>query len=449
MSRAAIAMEGKLYGDDATFRGVSTDSRSVQPGQLFFALKGPNFDGVRFARQAAEKGAAGIVAQSVTKVRLPGIAVDDTRQALGRLGASWRRRMPATVIALTGSNGKTTLKEMVAAGLSQVAATLATRGNLNNDIGMPLMLLSLAREHRYAVLEMGANHAGEIAWLTSLAMPAIVAITNAGPSHLEGFGSIDGVARAKGEILQGADRPQTAVLNADDQYFDLWCSMASDLNIVSFGRAEDAMVRIADVNTDAGGSTFMLHLAGEVLTVHLPLPGLHNVTNAAAAAAILMAAGLLPEQIRAGLQAVQPIGGRLRSLPGLRGSRLFDDSYNANPASVTAAAEFIAAQDGESWLLLGDMGELGSDAAALHRDVGIAAKDAGVDRLLAMGPLTRQTIEGFGGGGEWFATADDLIAAAAADLRPDVNVLVKGSRFMCMERVVAALTAKPADQGGH
>ncbi len=449
MSRAAAAMQGKLSGDDATFRGVSTDSRAVQPGQLFFALKGPNFDGARFARQAAEKGAAGIVAQSVTKVRLPGIAVDNTRLALGRLGASWRCRMPATVIALTGSNGKTTLKEMVAAGLSQVAATLATRGNLNNDIGMPLMLLSLAREHRYAVLEMGANHAGEIAWLTSLAMPAIVAITNAGPSHLEGFGSIEGVARAKGEILQGAERPKTAVLNADDRYFELWRSMASDLDIVTFGRAKDATVRIAGVKAEAGGSTFRLHIAGEALAVRLPLPGSHNVTNAAAAAAILLAAGLLPEQIRSGLEAVRPIGGRLRSLPGLRGSRLFDDSYNANPASVAAAAEFIAAQDGESWLVLGDMGELGSDAAALHRDVGIAAKDAGVDRLLATGPLTKHTIAGFGSAAEWFPTADDLVVAATADLRPDVNVLVKGSRFMCMERVVAALAAEPAGQGGH
>lgn len=431
------------------FRGVSTDSREVRPGQLFFALKGPNFDGARFAMQAAEKGAAGVVAQSAMKARVPSIAVDDTRVALGRLGASWRRRMPATVIALTGSNGKTTLKEMVAAGLSQVAATLATRGNLNNDIGMPLMLLSLAREHRYAVLEMGANHAGEIAWLTSLAMPAIVAITNAGPSHLEGFGSIDGVARAKGEILQGAERPSTAVLNADDRYFDLWCSMASDLDIVSFGHAEGATVRISNVKADAGNSTFRLNFAGDALTVRLPLPGSHNVTNAAAAAAILLAAGLSPEQIRAGLQAVRPIGGRLRSLPGLQGSRLFDDSYNANPASVAAAAEFIAAQDGESWLVLGDMGELGSDAAALHRDVGIAAKDAGVDRMLATGPLTKHAIEGFGSGGEWFAAADDLVAAASADLRPDVNVLVKGSRFMCMERVVAALATEPSGQGGH
>jgi UDP-N-acetylmuramoyl-tripeptide--D-alanyl-D-alanine ligase len=447
LSQAAMAMNGELHGADAPFRGVSTDSRALEPGELFVALRGPHFDGARFVDMAAEKGAAGAVVQSRPAPRLPLITVDDTRLALGRLGADWRRRMPATVIGLTGSNGKTTLKEMIASILSSVAATLATRGNLNNDIGMPLMLLDLASEHRYAVLEMGANHAGEIAWLTSLAMPAIVAITNAAPAHLEGFGSIDGVARAKGEILQGSERPQTAVLNADDPYFTLWRSMAADLDVISFGLGENATVRASDITSDTSGSTFQLQLPAGSMHLRLPLPGAHNVTNACAAAAVALAAGVQAADIRHGLEAVQPVGGRLQVLRGRGGARLYDDSYNANPQSVIAAAEFVAARDGESWLVLGDMGELGADARALHRAVGEGAKRAGVDRLLATGPLSREAAAGFGTGADWFESAPELIEAARASMRADVNVLVKGSRAMRMERVVAALGDAPLARG--
>lgn len=449
MSEAATAMNGTLHGSDVAYRGVSTDSRTVAAGELFFALEGPNFDGARFLPDVAGKSAAGAVIREQCAARLPVIAVDDTRRALGRLGADWRRRMPVTVIGLTGSNGKTTLKEMIAACLSPVAETLATRGNLNNDIGMPLMLTCLSRRHRYAVIEMGANHAGEIAYLTSLAVPAIVAITNAAAAHLEGFGTIDNVARAKGEILQGAERPQVAVLNADDPYFEQWRSMASDLDVLSFGQSTTATVRASGVSTGSGGSTFTLHLPDEAMAVRLPLPGAHNVRNACAAAAVCLAAGLDGATIRAGLEGMKPVDGRLRGLPGLGGARLYDDSYNANPVSVTAAAEFVAAEHGESWLVLGDMGELGSGALELHRSVGERARAAGVDRLFATGTLSRATVEGFGDGASWYDSVEELIVAVRASLHADVNVLVKGSRFMRMERVVAALGADAQSGGGQ
>ncbi len=440
MSQAASVMEGRLSGADATFRGVSIDSRSLAGGELFVALKGPNFDGADYLPQAAAAGAAGAVTEAAPDAALPCIVVEDSRAALGRLARDWRKRMPATVIAVTGSNGKTTCKELLASCLSATAATLATEGNLNNDLGLPLMLTRMAAEHRYAVLEMGANHAGEIAYLTSLAEPAIVLISNAGPAHLEGFGSLDGVARAKGEILQGAVRPTHAVLNADDVYFPLWRGFASDLEIISFGYAEHADVRLANVEETGSGTTFELALPDATVRVRLPLSGLHNAANAAAAAAAAHAVGLGAAQIREGLQAARPLAGRLRPLSGIRGSRLFDDSYNANPASVIAAAHFVAAQPGRSYLVLGDMGELGDDAAALHREVGKEIHGAGVTRLFALGPLSKHAVEAFGAGADWFASAEDLLAALEPSLAAGTNVLVKGSRSMRMERLAQALT---------
>jgi UDP-N-acetylmuramoyl-tripeptide--D-alanyl-D-alanine ligase len=448
MSQAAKAMQAELRGADAGFRGVSTDSRALQRGELFIALKGPNFDGATFAADVAAAGAAGIVTQTPISTSLPCIEVADTRIALGQLASNWRAQMPATVIGLTGSNGKTTLKELVASCLRPIASTLATAGNLNNDIGVPLMLLRMSADHRFAVLEMGANHAGEIAYLAKLAVPSIVVINNAGPAHLEGFGSLDGVAHAKGEILQGRQRPETAVLNADDRYFDLWCDMAKDLNIVSFGYSSAATVSVANVRTDAAGARFDLCLPGETVTVSLPLPGAHNVMNACAAAAVAHAAGLDGTQIRAGLEAARPVAGRLRPVAGRDGLRLFDDSYNANPASVVAAAQYVAAQDGESWLVLGDMGELGPDEVALHRSVGEEIRAAGVSRLLATGPLSRHAVEAFGTGGEWFDSVEHLIERLQGSPVAATNVLVKGSRYMRMERVIHALGA-PADDGGH
>ena len=444
LSSAAASMHGTLHGQDRPFDGVSTDTRTLQSGQLFFALSGPNFNGGEFVGQAAEKGAAGAVVTAIADEDIAQVAVGDTRLALGQLGASWRSEQPTTVVGVTGSNGKTTLKELIASCLSRVAPTLATKGNLNNDIGMPLMLLRIEPSHQYAVLEMGANHAGEIAYLTTLANPDVVVITNAAAAHLEGFGSIEGVAHAKGEILQGASRPMTAVLNADDDYFDYWQSLVADIDTLSFGLSSGADVRADEISLAQGRTGFRLTLAGATYPVSLRLSGMHNVQNACAAAAVASALGISPDNIVAGLESVQAVDGRLQPLKGLGGAVLFDDSYNANPVSVIAAAEFLASLPGKSWLVLGDMFELGDGEQQIHHDVGKAVRDAGIDRLFALGELSQHTAEGFGEHGVWFASLDKLTTLVAADLGDDVNVLVKGSRGMRMERVVDALRTPEA-----
>ena len=439
LSQAARAMQGALHGEDRQFNGVSTDTRSIRDGELFFALQGPNFDGRDYVGASSEKGAAGAVVSRLVDEDVAQITVDDAIAALGRFGAAWRKEHDATVIGVTGSNGKTTLKELIAACLAQQAPTLATHGNLNNDIGMPLMLARIDDSHQFAVLEMGANHAGEIAYLTSLASPDVVVITNAGAAHLEGFGSIEGVAVAKGEILQNDKRPQIAVLNADDKYFEYWSSLVSDIRSFSFGLGDTADVRADGIVASASRTDFTLHLADESVAVSLPLVGIHNVRNACAAAAVAHALGISVKKIRAALEGVSPIGGRLEPLRGVHGATLFDDSYNANPLSVVAAAEFLSALAGESWLVLGDMKELGDDAAELHREVGEAVRASGVNRLFAYGKLASSAAEGFGKNARWYASLDNLVDELGEALTSDINVLVKGSRSMHMERVVDAL----------
>jgi UDP-N-acetylmuramoyl-tripeptide--D-alanyl-D-alanine ligase len=442
LSSAAATMQGDLFGRDRTFLGVSTDTRTVRSGELFFALSGPNFDGGEFVAEAAAKGAAGAVVAGRVDSDIAQIAVDDTRAALGRLGSAWRQQHAATVVGVTGSNGKTTLKEMIAACLAQSAATIATAGNLNNDIGMPLMLLRIDASHRFAVIEMGANHIGEIAYLTSLAKPDVVVITNAGPSHLEGFGSLRGVAEGKGEILQGEQRPRCAILNADDDFFDYWSSLVGDTEVLSFGLNDQAAVFAGQVELDKRGSTFRLHVPGDSFDVRLPLAGLHNVRNACAAAAVATVLDVAPQDIRAALESIVPVSGRLQPAAGLQGATLFDDSYNANPVSVAAAGEFVAGLEGQSWMVLGDMGELGEDAEELHRALGTTLREQGIDRLFAVGELSQATVAAFGDAGQWFASVDELVDAVGAQMSATVNVLVKGSRSARMERAVAGLRAQ-------
>lgn len=451
LAEAADMMQGKLHGIDRSFAGVSTDTRSLQADELFVALDGPNFKGRDFLAAAQKKRAAAAVVKGAEAAALANISVDDTRVALGRLGAAWRRQMPARVVGLTGSNGKTTLKEMLASCLRQLANTLATDGNLNNEIGVPLMLCRLGPEHEYAVIEMGANHAGEIAYLTDLVAPDIVALTNAAAAHLEGFGSIDGVATAKGEILQGSPSPEFAILNADDRYFEMWRSMASNSRVLSFGVSKAADVRATSIRTVAGGTAFTLEMPGGPVDINLQLSGSHNVLNAAAAAAVAYALDVPPAIIKSGLESMQPVAGRLHRLPSSGNVTLFDDSYNANPASVSAAADFIASQAGDGWLVLGDMAELGDDAAKLHVDIGATVRQAGVSRMFATGTLTQYAVEGFGDGAQWFADMDALIAALKKSLvgHGPVNVLVKGSRSARMERVVEAFTRPLSNDGGH
>jgi len=440
LTSAANCMHGVLHGHDRPFAGISTDTRSIRDGELFFALRGPNFDGHDYVAKAKEKGAAGAVVSRIVADDIAQIEVDDAKLALGRFGAGWRNSKNVCVIGITGSNGKTTLKELVAACLGPHAPALATHGNLNNDIGMPLMLARIRDEHEYAVLEMGADHAGEIAYLASLASPDVVVITNAGPAHLQGFGSIEGVARAKGELLQTNNRPHFAVLNADDDYYDYWASLVKDVKTLSFGFATSADIRADKIEASAAGSAFHLYLPNAEVPVSLALPGIHNVRNACAAAAVAIALGIASKEIQSALESILPITGRLQPLAGINGCTLYDDSYNANPVSVVAAAEFLASLSGESWLVLGDMKELGDDAKDLHREVGASARASGVDRLFALGDLSRHCVDGFGSGADWYSDINALIkdVGRAGSL---VNVLVKGSRSTRMERVVDALRA--------
>jgi UDP-N-acetylmuramoyl-tripeptide--D-alanyl-D-alanine ligase len=440
LALAADCMKGTLHGKDRPFYGISTDTRSIRDGELFFALQGPNFDGHDYVGKAKASGAAGAVVSTLVEDEIAQISVDDAKLALGQFAAAWRRSKEVRVVGITGSNGKTTLKELVAACLGSNAPTLATAGNLNNEIGMPLMLARIEDEHQYAVLEMGANHAGEIAYLASLAKPDVVVITNASAAHLEGFGSVEGVARAKGEILEIADRPNVAVLNADDEYYAYWKSLVEDIRSLSFGISASADVRADNIEASATGSRFDLHLPGASVSVSLPLPGVHNVHNACAAAAVAFALDIDSERIRSALESIDPVEGRMQPLAGINGCTLFDDSYNANPLSALAAADFVASLDGESWLVLADMKELGEGAEDLHREVGASARASGVDRLFALGDLSRHCVEGFGDGATWYPDIGTLLNdVSKAD--SSVNILVKGSRSMRMERVVDALRA--------
>ena len=449
LSFAAEAMQGILHGDDYSFDGVSTDSRTIRAGELFVALSGPNFDGNKFVGQARGKGAAAAVVSSLVDEDIAQIEVEDTRLALGQLAAGWMNQYSPTVVGITGSNGKTTLKEMIAACLSLVAPTLATQGNLNNDIGMPLMMSRVDSSHKYAVLEMGANRAGEIAYLTALAKPGVVVITNAAAAHLEGFGSIDGVAHAKAEILQDESRPDVAVLNADDEFYSYWMSLVEGIDVLSFGLSDDADIRADQIEAGQEQTHFTLHLFETTIELTMPLAGIHNVRNACAAAAVATSLDVSPQDIKEALEALQPVAGRLQPLEGQSGSVLFDDSYNANPLSVIAAAEFLASLPGTSWFVLGDMFELGDNADALHRDVGTSIQGAGVERLFTLGELSREAATGFGEGARAFDSIEELIAALQTGVADDVNLLVKGSRGMRMERVVEALRAEAPLRKAH
>ncbi len=443
LSEAATVLAAKHPGRDVEFAGVSTDSRALQRGNLFVALRGPHFDGHAFLDQAMQRGAVAALVDRAVEMALPNVCVPDTRASLGKLAAAWRARHTMPLVAVTGSNGKTTVKEMIAAILGQRGALLVTQGNLNNDIGVPLTLLRLERAHRHAVIEMGANHSGEIGYLTGIARPTVALITNAGPAHLEGFGSIEGVAHAKGEIYSGLGEGGVAVINADDHYAPLWRELAGGHRIVTFGLNAAADVR-AEWRAEDSGSALQLSTPAGVTQVKLPLPGRHNVMNALAAAAAALAAGAALSDIKQGLEAMRPVHGRLERMPGIKGAELIDDTYNANPASLQAALEVLAACATRKWLVLGDMGELGADAVASHERVGDLARAAGVEALYATGELSRYAAQAFGAGSEHFANHVTLIAALTGRLARDnggVTILIKGSRSAHMEDVVAALSS--------
>ena len=433
------AARGELQGQDCEITGVSTDTRQIGPGQLFVALVGDRFDGHDFIEQACQQGAAAVVVSKPVHCNCTQILVKDTRIALGQIAQAWRKQFAIPVIAVTGSNGKTTVKEMLNAIMSVRHTSLYTLGNLNNDIGVPLTLLRLRKSDQCAVIEMGANHAGEIAYLTKLAMPSVAIVNNAGPAHLEGFGSLEGVANAKGEIYSGLTANGTAIINADDQFADLWKRLCVGKTILSFGLETPADISARWTATETGSKVDLHTPAGDV-QLNLNLPGKHNVMNALAATAGALAAGASLNDIQRGLEAMQGVKGRLQIKSGKTGSRIIDDTYNANPGSFRVALDVLMNFSGRHFVALGDMGELGGNAKDMHREVGITTRNSGVDRLYTVGTLARFAAEGFGNDAYSFEDQSGMISALQRDLTHDVTLLVKGSRLAHMETVAQALT---------
>lgn len=444
VSQAAQALNTRYTGADVEFAAVSIDSRAVRLGDLFVALKGARFDGHEFIGEAATAGAAAaLVEHAIDDSGLPQIVVDDTRRALGVLARYWRARFSPVLIAIAGSNGKTTTKEMLAAILRHHAGdaqVLATMGNFNNDIGLPLTLLRLRAAHRYCAIEIGMNHKGEIAALADITQPTIAVVTNAQREHLEFMGSVVEVAAENAAVYAALPHNGVAAVNADDAHAPLFRRAASDRRIVEFGLTAGVAV--------AGGyvakglcSEIRLKTPGGKAQATLAIPGLHNVQNALAAAACAHAAGIGPQAIGAGLTAFRPYAGRLQVKSTVAGATVIDDTYNANPDSVLAAIDVLAACPAPTVLVLGDMGEMGKQGPALHREIGTYASSRNISTLLAIGDATRDTVAAFGAAGAHASSLDALVSMVRARAVPNATLLIKGSRFMRMERVVAALDA--------
>jgi UDP-N-acetylmuramoyl-tripeptide--D-alanyl-D-alanine ligase len=435
---AASAVDGHVVGDDAVFEQVVIDTRDLHGGELFIALQGEHFDGQDFAQDAKRSGAVAVMANRQLEVDLPTLVVADTTRSLGQLAAYWRQQFEIPVIGVTGSNGKTTVREMIARILESDGPTLAAKGNFNNHIGLPLTLLKLRDFHRYSVVEMGMNCPREIGYLAGIAKPTVAVITNASSAHLEGLGDVTGVARAKAEVFLGLQRNGTAVINADDRFAAYWLARGRRHRTVTFGLENQADVS-GEVESSDDAIQLEIRLPEESLEVTLNLLGRHNARNALAAAAAAWSVGCGAEQIKEGLEQVQPVDGRLQPRQGRRQAHVIDDSYNANPASLHCAIQVLARKTGLRILVIGDMAELGSEAESFHRAAGQYAREKGIDQLLTTGTLASLTAEEFGIGASHYDNCDALSEALSDLLGPQVNVLVKGSRGARMERVVEAL----------
>lgn len=443
LAEVAVALGVDAPARDVALGDIISDTRSLSPGSLFVALRGERFDAHDFIAQAREAGAAAALVERSVEDPLPQLVVSDTRLALGLLGRARRRAWGGPLVAVTGNSGKTSVKELLAQLLGLGGMTLATRGNLNNDIGAPLTLLGLTDAHRRAVIELGANHLGEIAWTTSLAEPQVAIITNVTGAHVGEFGGMGQIAQAKGEILAGLGADGVAVLNRDDVYYPFWAQLAAPRQVLDFGFAEGSRVRADELACDAlGRYAFTLVMDGRRIgRVQLALLGRHSVANALAAAAGALALGVDDEQVLAGLAACIPMPGRLSPLGGIRQSRLLDDSYNANPGAVKAALALLTELPGPRWCLLGAMGELGKDSDRLHAEVGHYARKLGIDVLMTCGEPAQAASQAFGDGGIHFNGHEALTRHVLDHLPTGASVLIKGSRSAGMERVVAALRA--------
>jgi UDP-N-acetylmuramoyl-tripeptide--D-alanyl-D-alanine ligase len=446
LAEAAAAIAGRLSGQDARFSGVSTDTRSVRKDELFVAIRGDRFDGHGFLEAARQRGAAGALVDEAFKETsaLPTVTVEDTRKGLGRLGRHWRLRFAPAVIAVTGSNGKTTTKEMLASILRShagEAGALATRGNLNTDIGVPMTLLDLRASHRYAAVELGMNHPGEIAMLAAIALPTVALVNNAQREHLEFMQSVEAVAEENASVFEALPADGVAVLNADDAMADVFRRKAGARRRIEFGLERGDVTgrfRLKGLESEIVLTT----PAGEAQAT-LAIAGLHNVRNALAAAACAHAAGVPPAAIGAGLGAFRPYIGRLQQKRTTSGATLIDDSYNANPDSVRAAIDVLATCPGPTALVLGDMGEVGDQGPAFHAEVGRYAKQKGIGMLLGLGSASADAVKAFGAGAEHF---EDIEKLRRRNIEAK-TILIKGSRFMKMERVVSMLTGEKG--GAH
>ncbi|WP_318390527.1 UDP-N-acetylmuramoyl-tripeptide--D-alanyl-D-alanine ligase [Enterobacter sp.] len=441
LSQLAEILHGKLHGQDLTLDAVTTDTRKLTPGCLFVALKGERFDAHDFVEKAKEGGAGALLVSRKLDCDLPQVIVDDTRQAFGELAAWVRQQVPARVVALTGSSGKTSVKEMTAAILSECGNTLYTAGNLNNDIGVPMTLLRLTPEHQFAVIELGANHQGEIAWTVGLTKPEAALVNNLAAAHLEGFGSLAGVAKAKGEIYTGLPLSGIAIMNADNNDWLNWQSVIGERKIWRFSpNAANSDFTATNVHVTSHGTEFTLQTPTGDVEVLLPLPGRHNIANALAATALAMAVGASLDAVKVGLANLKAVPGRLFPIQLGENKLLLDDSYNANVGSMTAAAQVLSEMPGYRVMVVGDMAELGDESEACHAQVGEAAKAAGLDLVLSVGTLSK-TISDASGSGEHFNDKSAVIARLKTLVAEHqiITVLVKGSRSAAMEEVVRAL----------
>ncbi|MDO1529525.1 UDP-N-acetylmuramoyl-tripeptide--D-alanyl-D-alanine ligase [Fulvimonas sp. R45] len=450
LSAIALWTHGRLLGADAGVGGVvAIDTRTLKPGDLFAAFKGERVDGHDYLAQAAAAGAAGALVSRKVDVDLPQVLVDDVEAALGDLASAVRAQRHARVIGITGSNGKTTVKTLVASILSLHGRTHVSAGSFNNEIGLPLTLLSMPEDAEYAVLEMGAGKPGDIAYLAAIARPDIGLVNIIAPAHLERMGSVEAVAETKGALYQALPADGTAIINADDAFAGFFAGLAGTRRVLRFGLEHKADVGADIVEQRADGSLFVLSTPVGDAEVELALPGRHNVANALAAACVALALEVPLDTLVAGLERARPVEGRLRreAMPG--GWTLIDDSYNANPSSMAAAIDTLALADGERWLVLGDMAELGPAARALHAGVGAKARERGIERLFAVGPLGAATVEAFGAGGTHFADQAALLAALAVGLHEGVTCLVKGSHSASMDKVAAGLRRHANGEGAH
>ncbi|MCL9684772.1 UDP-N-acetylmuramoyl-tripeptide--D-alanyl-D-alanine ligase [Legionella maioricensis] len=434
---AALLSQSCQINTDIT--GICTDSRQIKPGNLFIAIPGEHFDGHNFVKEVEAKGAlAAVVNHFIEGVQIPQFIVADPLLALAKIAAAHRQDISCPVIALTGSNGKTTVKEMIAAILP--SPSHATKGNLNNHIGVPLSVLELNNQHRYAVFELGANHLGEIAHTVAIVHPDVTLINNIAPAHVEGFGSIDGVARAKGEIHQGLSSTGIAVVNDDDAYAHFWDDLLADKRVLRFSAVHIADIYAQDARLDSHGrGQFSLVLPNGRADIELQVPGLHNVRNALAAAACCYAVGISIKDIQRGLSHFGGVKGRMTILTGKNQATIIDDTYNANLRSVLTGLEVLAARSGKKVFVFGDMGELGAWATQHHQEVGLAARQLGIDRLLSCGSYSALASEAFGDGGHHCSSQEELAQIVLKELTSDTTVLVKGSRSSAMEKIVHKL----------